>query len=54
MKYLGSVCALLLLASCAGFGQPDTEPTAASCDKYPSQQNVAEHNFCQKRGQGGG
>ncbi len=53
MKCFGLLCALLLLASCADFGQAVTEPTAASCDKPPSQQNIAERSFCQKRALGG-
>ena len=46
--------ALAALDACSSFGQPVAEPTWASCDKAPSQQNVAERNYCAQRGRGAG
>jgi hypothetical protein len=48
------VALLAALGACSSFGQPVAEPTWASCDKAPSQQNVAERNYCSFRGRGGG
>jgi hypothetical protein len=48
------VALLATLGACSSFGQPLSEPTWASCDKAPSQQNVAERNYCAQRGRGVG
>jgi uncharacterized lipoprotein YmbA len=50
MRWVMVFCALLL-GGCAG-GQPingPTDPNYTACFKAPSQQSIAEHNYCVRR-----